>query len=248
MAAIIVASICFCLGLATVFIGQQDAGPTLPSILSLFPKGGLSSLFGGGSENQTTVVILGVDDFLLPNPTLRAVWLATFRPPDQELLLSGVPTHLPVEIDSVDTLASSFSWTPETGASPSFLENLEKALGISPEIMVGLDDHGFTTIVDYLGGLSFEGGTLSGEQVLALHAVFYEDPEGLVRLQASVLETLIPNVVRLGATPNLEPLLALLPQHAFVSIQPAQLVLFVSPLLPLDPNLVRIEVILAPLP
>jgi hypothetical protein len=109
-----------------------------------------------------------------------------------------------------------------------------------------IDEAGFAAIVDYLGGLPFDGGVLTGEQVLALNTVFKDDPVGLVQLQASTLENLIPSVKALGAAPNLEPILALIPDHARLSVHTAQFVLLLSHLLPLEDDQARVEVILHP--
>ncbi len=97
-------------------------------------------------------------------------------------------------------------------------------------------------------GLPLDDHHLTGQQVLALHTVFASDPDSLVSLQANIIQGLIPQVQKLGANPDLDLLLALLPDHANVSIHEAQLAVLLSHLLPLDPELIEIQVILSPVP
>lgn len=244
--ALILVAVCFCIGLFTVVLGDRTTASSVPSIFTLLPGEGFGSWISNEEEGRKTILIVGIDRFDRPDPELRAIWLMTIRPPNQEVLLSGVPTNLDLVEGALVPLHSFFAWTPEVGISPSFVDALERALKIKIDIVAVIDEAGFAAMVDYLGGLPFDGGVLSGEQVLALNTVFTDDPVGLVQLQASTLENLIPSVKALGAAPNLEPILALIPDHARLSVHTAQFVLLLSHLLPLEDEQARVEVILHP--
>ncbi len=248
IAALILASVSFCIGLFTVVMGERTTASSGSSITALFKGESFSSWFSSSEDERTTILVLGVDRFDRPDPELQAVWIVTIHPTETEVLFSGVPTNLALDEAEAVQLRSFFAWSPEAGVTPPFIEALERALHIQVDTIVVLDERGFAALVDYLGGLPFEGGALSGDQVLALHTVFRDDPLGLVRLQASVLENIEPQVRKLGTAPDLEPLLALIPEHAQLSEHTAQFVLSVSHLLPLEEGQVRVEVILSPVP
>jgi len=248
IAALILASVCFCIGLYSVVMGERTTASPSPSLISLFQGDGISSWFSGNKDERTTILVVGVDRFDRPDPVLQAVWIITLHPTEKEVLFSGVPTNLALDDAGIVRLNSFFAWSPESGVTPPFIEALERALRLQVDTIAVLDERGFGTLVDYLGGLPFEGGVLSGDQVLALHTVFRDDPVGLVRLQASVLENLEPQIRKLGAAPDLETLLALIPEHAQLSEHTAQFVLSVSHLLPLEEEQVGVEVILSSVP
>ncbi|TFH32921.1 MAG: hypothetical protein E4G99_12190 [Anaerolineales bacterium] len=253
---ILLVSLCFCLGLGTVLLGEQTDASTIERLISLFPPGGLGDIFSPARGEQTTVLLLGIDRFDRPDPALRAIWLLAFEPPDPKVMLSGVPSNLDLVPGADVTLDSFFGWTPDGVVAPPFLEALERALRVEVDVVVIMDEYAFGALVDYLGGmpleaqlgLPFEGDVLSGPQVLALHTVFEGDPVSLVGLQASVLSGLLPQAAKLGPNPDLGPILALAPDHADVSINPTQFAVLLSHLLPIKAEYVTVQTILAPIP
>jgi len=253
---IILVSLCFCIGLGTVLLGEQTTASPISSIIRFFPEGGLAPFLNPERSLKTTVLILGIDRFDRPDPELKAIWLLTVQPPEKNVILSGVPTNLDLVEGANVTLESFFAWTPDKVVAPPFLEAIERALRVEVDIVVVMDEYAFSSMVDYLGGLPLEGDlglplddhNLTGQQVLALHTVFASDPDSLVSLQANIIQGLIPQVQKLGANPDLDLLLALLPDHANVSIHEAQLAVLLSHLLPLDPELVEIQMVLSPIP
>ena len=251
---ILLVSLCFCLGVGTVLLGERgNADFPIPD---LFPEGGIAEWFKADSGDQTTVLLLGIDRFDRPDPALRAIWLLAYAPPDPTVRLSGVPANLDLVPGANVALESFFGWTQDGVVAAPFLEAFERALRINVDVVVVMDEYAFGALVDYLGGLPleaemglpFEGDVLTGPQVLALHNVFEADPESLVGLQASILEGLVPQAARLGPNPDLGPVLALAPDHAQVSINPTQFAVLLSHLLPIEQEAVTIQTILAPVP
>lgn len=253
---LILAAICFCLGFTTVILGENTDASPIPSVLRLFPEGGLSSWFSPDRDRQTTILIVGVDTMENPEPVLQAIWLLTMEPPNDSAVLSGVPSNLDLVSGANVTLHSFYGWTPEGTIAPPFLEAIERALRVEIQHVIALDRTAFATLVDYAGGLPIDADlgfpvgsqVLTGEQVLALLSIFEGDPVGSTRLQASVLEGMVLQVANMGASPDLQPLLELEGSHAVLSTSATQIAVLVSHLLPLDPEKVEIQVILEPIP
>lgn len=253
---LVLTAVCFCLGFTTVLLGENTDASPIPSVLQLFPENGLSSWLNPDRHQQTTVLIVGVDAMDNPDPGLQAIWLLTMEPPNASVLLSGVPANLDLVSGANVTLQSFFAWTSEGSVAPPFLEALERALRVEIHHVVALDRAAFATLIDYAGGLPIEADlglpvgdqVLTGEQVLALLSVFDGDPVGSTRLQASVLEGMVPQVANLGANPELQTILELEGTHAALSTSTTQFAVLLSHLLPLDPEKVEIQVILEPIP
>lgn len=252
---LVLVSVCFCIGMATVLLGEEGTASPLTRILDIFPNGG-PRWWSPDREAQTTILLLGLDRFDRPDPELRAIWLLSIQPPETPVILTGVPTSLDLVEGANVTLESFFAWSAEGGVTPPFLEALERALRVQIDVVSVMDEYAFAALVDYVGGLPLGGDLglpveeqiLSGNQVLALHTVFDGDPVGLVNLQANVLEGLLPQAARLSANPDLTPLLALMPEHASITIHEAQMAVLVSHLLPLNTDQVEILVVLKPVP
>lgn len=253
---IVLAAVCFCVGFATVVLGENTDASPIPSVLQLFPNGGFSNWFNPDRSQQTTVLLVGVDSLDNPDPALQAIWLLTMEPPNNSLVLSGVPANLDLVSGANVTVQSFFGWSPEDTVAPPFLEALERALRVEIHHVVALDRAGFASLIDYAGGLPVEADlgfpvgsqVLTGEQVLALLSVFDGDPVGSTRLQASILRGMIPQVAELGANPDLQALLELEGTHAVLSTSTTQFAILLGHLLPLDPEKVEIQVILEPIP
>jgi hypothetical protein len=253
---IVLAAVCFCVGFATVVLGENTDASPIPSVFRLFPDGGFSSWFSPDRSQQTTVLVVGVDRMDNPDPALQAIWLLTMEPPNNSIVLSGVPANLDLVSGANVTIQSFFGWSPEGTLAPPFLEALERALRVEIQHVVALDRTAFATLIDYAGGLPIEADlgfpvgsqVLTGEQVLALLSVFDGDPVGSTRLQASILEGMVPQVEKLGPNPDLQALLELEGPHAVLSTSTTQFAILLGHLLPLDPEKVEIQVILEPIP
>lgn len=253
---IVLTTLCFCVGFATVVLGEDTDASPVPSVLRLFPDDGFSSWFSPQRSQQSTVLVVGVDSMDNPDPNLQAIWLLTMEPPNNSVVLSGVPSNLDLVTGANVTIESFFAWTPEGRVSPPFLEALERALRVEIHHVATLDRTAFAALIDYAGGLPIEADlgfpvgseVLTGEQVLALLSVFNGDPVGSTRLQASILEGMVPQVARLGANPELQTLLELEGTHVALSTSTTQFAVLLSHLLPLDPEKVEIQVILEPIP
>lgn len=192
-------------------------------------------------EERITILVLGVDHIADPEGKLLAVWLLTFTPGDPGLHLLGLPLDLPV-VEGGPTLAQAFNlWQPpEYGAR--FIQQLGAFAPAPIYGWVALDEHGFATLLDYFAGVDLDDQHLAGSSVIGSLRLTYGNPQASLRLQAQVLEGLRSRVGLLGSTPELTPLTALSPIHAYTSPSPPELATMAIPLLPLDPVMISIRI------
>ena len=87
--ALILIGVCFCVGLATVLIGDRIAASSGTSILRIFPEREERSWFPGANSGRSTILFIGVDDLRRPDPILRSIWPMSIHPPVKDILLTG---------------------------------------------------------------------------------------------------------------------------------------------------------------
>jgi hypothetical protein len=208
------------------------------------------STFSNQDENQpsvgsalTTVLVIGVDELSREGAALNAIWFAHFRPINRAILLQGVPLDMDITGEDPNVLSDLFYWSPQNGVSAEFLNELYKNVPVRPDILVVMDDTFFSSGIDYLGGVFVGDQQLDGDQVLSIMGLLKQDPQAQVVAQQRILEALRFNLSIFNNIPDITPMLNMIPDHAYVSVPAAQLVVLVSPLLPLNPESVRVEII-----
>jgi hypothetical protein len=225
---LLVVMVGFVLGLLSVLLGHIEA------------RGAPGTPTAPAGIGQTTILVLGVDQFD-DSPSLRAIWFATFRPPGRSVFLYGLPTNAPIAEQDIVTLEVLFSWSPERGVDPLFLDTLARVVPLQPDVTLLMDETAFAGLIDYLGGVDLNGTVFSGNEVLGFLSLVTEEPEASLASQARLLQALVQRVPPLGATPDVGPLLTLIPDHAHLSLPVNQLLGMVSPLLPVNPAEVHVE-------
>lgn len=109
------------LGVAGVFLRRPHPGAppasATPSISLASPAAGTQS------SPQTTILILGLSGVSDDTARLESIWFASFRLPNTEVYLHGVPLDAR-RASSGRALSEVFSWSPKKGASAAFLEDL----------------------------------------------------------------------------------------------------------------------------
>lgn len=224
---------CFALGVISALVGNpQPQATPLPSA----DVSAATTVSG-----QTTILILGADDLQSADPTLLAIWYATFRLPGREVFVLGVPTDIQVPGDPPIPVAALFHCSPDSGADPTFLVALNQAVPLPPNLVLCLDRVAFSTLVDYLGGLDINGTRLDGAQTMAVLDLLLDDPPSLLATQSRVLEAMARQAPLIGATPDLTPLIALIPDHAYLSMPVNEVAALAAPLLPISPATIHID-------
>jgi len=237
---IVVTGAFFLLGLYSVFLqgGQTSQDPTR------FPPSGSSAVPAGtkaAESGQTTILILGVDSLENPDPTLTAVWYLTYQLPVKDVFLLGVPTNLQLQPDPARQLDQAFGWSPEAGVDPDFLTALKATVPLSFNTWIVLDETGFAAAVDFMGGLQVNGTTFSGQEVLGILSLASGDAKASLTTQKRVLEGLSTQAESVGDSPDLTPLVELIPEHIYLTSPLGQLVALISPVLPIRPETTHIE-------
>jgi hypothetical protein len=236
---IVVTGAFFLLGLYSVFLqgGGATSGPTRVSD----PSSAISSPTQPAQSGQSTILILGVDSLEKAKPTLKAVWYLTYQLPVTDVFLLGVPTNLQLQSDPSHQLDQAFAWTPDAGVAPDFLSGLKATVPLDFNTWVVIDDTGFAAAVDFLGGLKVNGTTFSGQQVLGILSLASADARTGLSTQKQVLEGLSAQAEGVGQSPDLTPLVDLVPEHIYLTSPLGQLVAMISPVLPIRPETTHIE-------
>lgn len=229
----------FLLGLASTILKPTASDPAAPRST---PALDTASSTPFAANPQRTVLILGVDSLLGESPELLAVWLASFRPPGREVFLLGLPVDRPVGDGS--TLREAFAWS---GApDPAFLDSLSEVTPLPIDIVAALDSQGFSALIDFLGGVPTEGNTVDGAAALSVLTLLRDDPTASLQAQLRLLQALVLQVGGIQPGSDLQPLAALVPDHAYLSLPVSEAIALVAPALPFDPLKVHLRLPEAP--
>ena len=203
-------------GLLTVYLGGKPSQETIAIAPSF--------------ERNETVLIIGVDDLGAPEPRLVSVWQATYSAQNGDLLLQGSPTDGLVCGAQAVPMQHLFQWSPESGVSPEFLESF----GDMPYVVV--DESGFGALIDELEGFELNGAHLSGAQVIAVLRTLYGNPPGSLATQEQFVIALSSRAAAGIEGVDLNRLLELIPDHAYTSVAPQELLTTYLRLQPLKPG------------
>lgn len=229
-AILLLLAVCFTLGLVSALLGRSSQPQTPPTATATVD-----------GVPQASILVLGVDDLQSPNPTLVALWVVTYHLPATDVSLLGVPLDFPAGSPGHASLATRFAFSQPEGVSPEFLEAVSEVLPLTPDLVVVLDRQAFAALVDYLGGLEVNGAHLDGLEVTAALDLLAADPDALLAAQTNLLLALTPRASVLGASPDITPLLALIPDHVHLSHSVPFALGLVTPILPIDPARVHFD-------
>lgn len=184
-------------------------------------------------DNQNTILILGVDEAVSAQPILHSIWLVTLDYELEEVSLRGFPTNFKYP-ESELTLAESFSWSAISGFNNANLDPFEDLASGSLLATIILDEEGFANLIDYVGGITINGEPLDGRTVIGVLDMLYDQPEASLTMQARVIGAIVYSASRLGNTPELTPLISLIPEHASISQPAPELASLAIPFLPIS--------------
>lgn len=225
---ILVILLCFALGLLNVFLKAPDRpGPdaSLPSI----PE-------EGSDAPIRSILILGVDNLGNEKPKIRAIWMAAFREFEQNIYLHGIRLDMPVPSKGNISLSELFGWRKASGIDKAFLAGLYEILPLQPDLTIIMDEVAFAQAIDYLQGVDIKGESFDGKGVLAFLSFSWEKPEVLLESQALIIQAIIPKALSQPESLELTQLVALLPDHAYLSVEVNQAIALITPLRKIDPD------------
>jgi len=227
---ILLLAFCFGLGLLSALLARSAEGDEPPPSSLPAPR-----------EEQVNFLIVGVDEIASPRPALTALWVASFEPPGRDLFLTGIPIDASAPALDGAPVAGAFAWSSEAGPSAEFLAAVASLAPLELDVVISLDRQGFAAVVDYIGGIELNGARLDGAQVVAVLELLEEDPSASVASQRRVLESMAARAAALGDSPDITPLISLIPDHARLSMPLNQVVSLTAPLLPLDASALHFD-------
>ncbi len=240
---LLILGLCFVLGLVSTLLPDTSNGA--PATRTP-PRTATPIRRATPTPGPSAVYFFGVDDLQSDEPALLAVWMAKYERGSPDVFLYGFPTDMQVDGEVQGRLVDLFDWDPVDGPSAAFLQGLRTVSLLPARMIVVLDRAGFQAVINRLGGVELSGARLSGAETLAALSLWEDDPTASVQAQARVLQALAPLAPRAGATPDLTPLLTLIPDHAYLSLRPAEAALLLAPLLPLEPESIHITTLTLP--
>jgi hypothetical protein len=220
---LIVIVICFALGLVNVLLQDQEDPSSAPTSFLPSPSETAPSPI-------SNILVIGVDDLTRIDPKLRAIWIATHRSTENIIYLHGIPLNANIPEEEGKQLGDVFEWSSQTGLNKVFLDQLNKIIPLEPHLTIILDDTAFARAIDYLGGIEIRGKNLDGESILTFLSLSWDQPGILIQDQADIIRAIIPKALGLPDTPELTELLALVPDHASLSMEISEAVGLVLPL------------------
>jgi hypothetical protein len=238
---LLVAIVCFAAGVASVLLRDDiiQPRPTATSTIQQDPAS--ENAAPTASARQVSIVLLGVDDLSRERPDLRAIWFASFEPPDRSIHLLG--TSVESEIgDGKGTFHEGFNLFEPPDYGAEFLTSLAAVAPYPIQGFIVLDEEGFAKLIDYVGGVTLDNQELSGTAAVGALSLLRDQPLASLRMQAKLIGSLTENAASIGSTPELTALTSLVPDHAYTSPSPYQLASLGSQLLPIDPAVVTIEI------
>jgi hypothetical protein len=231
--AIIIIFFCFSLGILSALVDRNHETSTTPA-----PEPSPSP-----DKTRRTLLILGIDTFKTPDPTLMAIWYVIHRIPEEEVVLFGVPVNHRVDASDHATLRTVFSYSMDDGISEEFMEGLEKAVPhIHQNYWAIMDETFFEALVDFVGGVPVGDEILDGKAVVVTQRLMKNNPDVLLQFQAEMLSSLRSPVVMFDPTiVEFGTLLDMIPENCIVSEEPFDLVLIARQASPLTEDAIRIE-------
>jgi hypothetical protein len=126
-------------------------------------------------------------------------------------------------------LGETFSWSE--GPEQKFLDSFASLAPLPLDAVVALDAEGFAATIDFLGGVPTGKETVGGEAALNVLDLLRADPAASLLAQARLLEALTARAELIEPGTDLQPLLALVPKHAYLSEPPQTVLALVAPYL-----------------
>jgi len=241
---LIILFVCFLLGFLSVFARrttQNEEASVRPANETSLSG---SETDTAPADNTTVAMLIGVDSFSTGNTVLQAVWLLDINQESGVISLVGLPVDLQLAGPSTPSLRELFSLSPSGDVPPTFLETVSLLAPRMPDAYIVLDEVALQQGLDFFGGVELDGDRFSGSQIVRILRLLSDDPPAALKMQAQILEALLPAGSGWDSSLDLNPLLALLPDHAYVSTDVIELTSLALAQLPLSPEQVQIELFL----
>ena len=183
---------------------------------------------------RRTILILGVDSLQAEDPKLVAIWEASFLLDQREVFVLGYPPDKRVCAPDSRRLNELFQWSGDRGVHPEFLATFDGQELLTPQVVIVADEVAFSWLIDWRQGIELDDAKLNGQQSLAVLRPLYGNPAGALAIQEAFVLSLKDKVPSLGEGTPLDEIAALMPDHLYMSHSIQEVLVFLSPLIPLD--------------
>jgi hypothetical protein len=162
-----------------------------------------------------------------------AAWLASFRPPDGDLYLTGFPTDH--RLPGGTTLRQAYAEAPDS------LEPFAALADLPLTAIIILDADGFGQLIDFVGGVPAGEETVDGQSAVNVLALLDDEPQASLLAQARLLQALSARADRVQPGTDLQPLLDVASMHTTVSIPARDVLTAVAPFLPFTADRIHVS-------
>ena len=111
------------------------------------------------------------------------------------------------------------------------------------DAIIVADEVLFSATVDLLGGALVGDIMFSGQEIVAFQRLLSGNPNSLLDAQSQLVSDLRFQMSLLGPTPDLTAILALIPEHGFATVPPANLAFMASQIYPVQPENIEVRVL-----
>jgi hypothetical protein len=127
------------------------------------------------SGEQKSLLIVGVDDASAAQPAFEGCWVLSFRPGIPEYYFSSFPpdsTFKLASLSKVQTLAEIYRLDQQQQLGFQFMRDAIESRfpALQPQAEVVIDRRALAALVTQAGGLSVDGRSLNGQQLLDTYA------------------------------------------------------------------------------
>jgi len=204
-------------------LGQTSADPISVIQRETDPRLPIPAL----PDGERILLVVGVDRLNSTEPRLESLWLLTYylegKPVQwMPILPSGTDPMSLLEVDLLKSF-SLVSTEEQITLNPAFLEQLKQENYWFSGYLI-LDNQATAAIINLVGGLQTDRGTLSGEQTMRNLPTILDQPRDAHSLQALRLAQGCQTLALQSIQPNWQLLLNLIPGHIFTDLYPEQLI------------------------
>jgi len=168
-------------------------------VLSIFLGLGNNSLFRGlaipgyvpvplspPATGQRNLLVIGIDDLSSPSPRLESVWLVSYFPGQSAFTLFPIyPDILEKNNSDHEALVKDFSLDANDAPNQAFFDLLGRETWWNNYLVI--DEAGWATILDFLGGVIIDGRLLDGSGAPG-SLTLWDDPFASARGQTALLQ------------------------------------------------------------
>lgn len=165
-------------------------------------------------DDQRRVLIVGVDRVGTSQPRLQAIWYTAYIPdvPVVTLLPLYPASHLS-SAGQAQVLEEAFSLDPSGELHPNFLNTIENQFRLKWHMAILVDDFAMMAMVDFMGGIGPGDNPANGVTTIGNIPPAWEDPQGALEGQLSLLRALCDEVSSDDQDRDIEALVLLQPGH-----------------------------------